>query len=649
MRHPRELSFRLRQEIANALLFAFPPHGSSNIKAPLHGLPHPTAAAQHLRGSAYAAHVEQLAASVLQHRFPLLGGSTETGPEIAWSRDYRSGRETPASYFRTIPYLDVERCGDHKIVWELNRHQHLVLLAQSWLLTGNSECLVEIQRELESWWAANPYGRGINWASALEVAFRALSWIWVYHFTGEHMEPHFRRHFLESLYAHGCHLEHNLSVYFSPNTHLLGEAVALHALGTLFPDFPHATRWRAEAGAMVRAQMDAQVHADGSHFEQSAYYHVYALDMLLFPAILDPMPPDYLAKLAHMADYLDALLGLAPHRRLPLIGDDDGGRFFHPYGERDAFGCASLAACARFFRRSTWTFQPEDAAEIAAWWFDGETSVATPAQSPHSRFFENAGIAVMQATDVHIVADTGPFGPGGAGHSHSDTLSLTVRRGAEDLLIDAGTYTYVADPKSRNWFRGSAAHNTIRIDELDQAIPIGPFRWQAKPEVEVLAWRSSDESDFLDAACAYRGFRHRRRIVFCKPGLIFILDEIEGPTGDHLIEQFWHSGAPVTQISPRSFRIGEAARLTLSHNADLKEGGEHGWRSRTLGERSPAPVIRAATRSGLPARMAAALELSPQGPPGALEISNNGSEIVLALTGHNATGFAPHHFWHGNR
>ena len=36
--------------------------------------------------------------------------------------------------------------------------------------------------------------------------------------------------FLSSLYQHGCYIERNLSTYFSPNTHLLGEAVVLHAL-----------------------------------------------------------------------------------------------------------------------------------------------------------------------------------------------------------------------------------------------------------------------------------------------------------------------------------------------------------------------------------------------------------------------------------
>ena len=399
-----------------------------------------------------------------------------------------------------------------------------------------------------------------------------------------------RGRLLDSLYVHGRHLEGNLSVYFSPNTHLLGEAVALHAVGTLFPDFPRAKRWRREGGAMVRAQMDAQVRADGSHFEQSTYYHVYALDMLKFSAVLEEMPPDYNAKLRRMEDYLDALLG--PQRRLAYLGDDDGGRFFHPYGPRDRFGIASLAGA--------------DNPELGAW--IGWESIKRAGPSG-SRLFENAGIAIMRSGDTQLIADAGPLGTGGAGHSHADALSFVLRHGEEDLLIDAGTFTYVADAKWRNWFRGTAAHNTIRIDGLDQAMPVGPFRWADKPEVTINEWRTNSDQDLLDAVCRYRGFAHRRVIRFQKPGRIVVFDEMTGPAGRHRLEQFWHSGEEVIQESPRSFVLGRGARLELSHDATLEIGGANGWSSLVFGSKGPAAVVCAAWEQELPATFETLIEL----------------------------------------
>jgi hypothetical protein len=576
---------------------------------PLAGLPNPTLVSGSVFGTSYAAEVIRLAESILAHRFPLMGYEIETGPKIDWRCDYSSGKSSGVDYFRIVPYLDFERVGDHKVVWELNRHQHLVTLAQAWQLTGRPEFVREIEAQLEGWWGQNPYGYGINWASALEVAFRALSWIWVFHLAGDAMSDGFRRRLLDSLYVHGRHISGNLSVYFSPNTHLLGEAVALHAIGVLFPGFPRARRWRREGGDMVRAQMRAQIQADGSHFEHSSYYHVYALDMLMFSAAIEQMPADYLEGLQRMAEYLDALLG--PQRRLPFFGDDDGGRFFHPFGQRDRFGCGSLAAFGGSAKMR------EEHAEVGAWGL-ADRSLGQVPTARSSRFFENSGIAVIENGDMHLVADAGPFGYGRAGHSHSDTLSFVLRLGEEDLLIDAGTYTYVGSAQWRNWFRGSAAHNTVRIDGMDQATPEGPFRWMDKPDVQTMAWAGGDDSDFLAAICRYRGFEHLRGIQYVKPSLIVVVDKITGPPGEHLIEQFWHSGESVTENGPRTFRLGRLARLHLSHPGELTTGGENGWRSRAMGSKEPAAVIRVAVRGGFPTQLTAAIDLKGDAEPSAI-------------------------------
>jgi hypothetical protein len=147
-----------------------------------------------------------------------------------------------------------------------------------------------IERQIAHFLAHNPFQRGIHWASALEVAFRALSWIWVDHLAGPEMRAEVRQQLRTGLYRHGRHLEENLSIYFSRNTHLLGEAVALHALGTSYPDWPRAVRWRQMGGEILAREIDYQVLADGADFEQSSYYHIYALDMFLFHWLLAGRP-----------------------------------------------------------------------------------------------------------------------------------------------------------------------------------------------------------------------------------------------------------------------------------------------------------------------------------------------------------------------
>src|SRR5208282_2747542 len=139
-----------------------------------------------------AAEIVRDADEICGHRFRLLGYENldfalasggdfndNNFKEIDWHLDPVHGRRAPLAPWFKIPFLDFAVVGDHKIAWELNRHQHLVTLAKAHLLSGNERYTRELMAQWQSWTRANPYPLGINWASTLEVAFRSLSWIWV--------------------------------------------------------------------------------------------------------------------------------------------------------------------------------------------------------------------------------------------------------------------------------------------------------------------------------------------------------------------------------------------------------------------------------------------------------------------------------------
>ena len=166
-----------------------------------------------------------------------------------------------------------------------------------------------------------------------------------------------------------------------------------------------------------------------------------------------------------MAEYLDALLGESG--TLPLIGDDDGGRLFHPYGDRTQFGRATLATCAAIFGRWEW-LRVQGGSRLPGGLVAGRclsADVSAPRHTRTSRLFEDAGTAVMFEGDVQVVIKAGGFGEGSGGHSHSDALSMVVRIGDREILIDPGTFTYIADPAERNAFRGRP--RTIRCALMD--------------------------------------------------------------------------------------------------------------------------------------------------------------------------------------
>jgi hypothetical protein len=629
-----EIRFRLRQEGANAWMLAFAPSlpAQATIAGPLTALPPPDEVVPRLRESHLAGEIERLAESICRHRFELLGYVIETGPDIRWRRDYVHQVESDLHFFRRIPYLNSALAGDHKIIWELNRHQHLVVLAQAWQLTGRVEFLEEIPRQLESWWRQNPYLRGINWNSALEVAHRALSWIWICHLTGPSLPRECAKRLLNELYRHGVYLEHNLSVYFSPNTHLLGEAVALHALGVLFPIWPRSRTWQSLGGRIVAEQMRKQVRADGSHFEQSSAYHIYATDLFLFHALLEPVDAAYRGKLRLMADYL-AALSSSRDIVIPLLGDDDGGRLFHPYGNRRRFGAATLASCCVLFGSDDWPYLPTDTYQQAAWWF-GEKALSRRGHPGHTeaRLFPDAGVAILSSAPALIAVDTRAFGHANAGHSHAHALQVVCRRRDRDILIDPGTYTYVGEPEWRSRFRGTAFHNTVRVDGLNQATEIGPFRWTNKPVSEVLRWVRHEDWCLLDAACTFHGFRHRRTLLWMpRREILAVVDKVEQVSRidrqTHGIEQLWHCGGDVARLSKGNYRIGAQSLLVVPPASEVAI--TEGWQSEVPGNKVPRPVIVVQQQVSLPTVMVAMLFFQPQ-PDLSLRVNAEPDQIRLS-------------------
>ena len=279
-----------------------------------------------------AARLVREADEICAHRFRLLGYERlDYGSEIDWHLDRVHAKRSPLLPWFEIPFLEFAAVGDHKVTWELNRHQHLVTLAKAWLLTSDDKYVRELAAQWHSWVKANPYPLGINWGSTLEVAFRSLSWIWVDHLLARSPEyGKLRRDLLPALEFHGRYIERYLSTYFSPNTHLLGEALAMFFLGVLYPQMPHSRRWKEKGWQILVQESGRQVRPDGVYFEQSLYYHVYALDFFLHARVLAAansivIPAAYDETLGRMLSVLAALsqAGVAEG-----FGDDDGGRLF---------------------------------------------------------------------------------------------------------------------------------------------------------------------------------------------------------------------------------------------------------------------------------------------------------------------------------
>src|SRR5207249_4717018 len=91
---------------------------------------------------------------------------------------------------------------------------------------------------------------------------------------------------LEGLAAHAAHVGRYLSEYFSPNTHLTGEALGLLYAGVLLPEHPEARSWRERGAAILEREVARQVLTDGVYFEQATCYQRYTVEIYLHFLIL---------------------------------------------------------------------------------------------------------------------------------------------------------------------------------------------------------------------------------------------------------------------------------------------------------------------------------------------------------------------------
>ena len=524
-------------------------------------------------------------------KFDLLGfKNLDFGNPIDWHFEPLSGKRIPLEHWSKLDFLNVGLAGDKKITWELNRHQYFMTLGQAYLLTGDERYARVFAAHLDSWMDANPPKLGINWASSLEVAFRSMSWLWAFHFfkSSPSLSTEVFKRAWKFLYLSARHLESYLSTYFSPNTHLTGEALGLFYLGTLLPEFKEAKRWQELGREILIEQLPIHVKRDGVYFEQASYYHRYTTDFYIHFLLLSrannvALPRAVEEALVLLLDHLMYIT--RPDGTTPFFGDDDGGRLAmldtRPANDfRGTLGTGSV-----LFDRGDYKFVAGDAAEELLWLtgveglsqFDAIVAVE-PAKT--SVPFFDGGYFVMRdgwsRDSNYLLFDCGSHGALNCGHAHADALSIDVAANGRTVLVDPGTCTYTGSKELRDWFRSSHAHNTVTVDDESSSVPNGPFTWKTTAQCALKEWISQNRFDFVSGQ--HDGYMRlqdpvtvKREILFLKRDYWIVRDIISG-SAEHRVDVRFHF-APGSNLDIQCFGNGQwvEEKAFVSHCYGQKE------------------------------------------------------------------------------
>ena len=553
--------------------------------------------------------------------FDLLGLSQVSyGVPVRWQFDPLSGREAALDHWSRVPYLDFERVGDHKITWELNRHQWLITLGQAWVLTGEARYVAVATRLVREWLEANPPKRGINWCSALEMAFRVQSWIQALRLFGG--APDFplmlKRDMVASAALQIDHITRNLSTWFSPNTHLTGEAAAVLAAGCAWPELPGAARWRSLGWKVLCDECTRQIRADGVYFEQSAWYQSYTVDIYVLGVSLArraglTIPSGMLERVRLAANALQAVT--RPDGTIARLGDDDGGRLL-PFTKAE-FGdmTDSLWRAAYLFDDAA-LIPPVDSGREALLWLEGTAAFDAMARrqpSPDGRrsvaLRSGGWIAMSEAgaartLDHWLVFDVGPHGALSHAHSHADALAIDLTVRGVPMLVDPGTMSYVGQHRRR--YRSTAVHNTVTVDGTDSSEQGASFNWRSATDSQLEGFGVMPGATF--AAASHDGYRrradpvrHHRTILRLDRRYWIMLDRLDAAATHQMALTF--QAAPnvrVAKVVEGQFTLSSQNVTTyLAHDAQLTGAIERRVVSPAYAlEQHADAIVVAATTSG---------------------------------------------------
>jgi len=578
---------------------------------------------------------------VLDGRFPVFAMSAAAlGFPPQWNRDPKTGRQAPLQFGKTLNYRDEQRVGDIKYLWEPSRHAQLVTLAQAWHLTRADKYAEGCRTLLASWFEQCPYPSGVHWTSSLEHSIRLVNWSFAWHllggdasvvFEGGRGEA-FKQRWLTSVYQHCQFIAGHFSRYSSANNHLLGELMGLFVASLTWPLWKRSRRWKNLAQRELEEEMLRQNGEDGVNREQANWYHHEVADMMVVSGLIArangcDFSTAWWGRLQGMLQYIASIMDAGGH--VPNFGDADDAIIARLDPDVGEVYRSLLATGAVLFDSAEFKFKANagrDSRNVddKTRWLLGDEAAAgfqaidmSRVSLPVRKDFPNAGYYILgdrfeTNREVRIVADAGPLGYLSiAAHGHADALSFTLSVGGKEILIDPGTYAYHTQRVWRDYFKGTSAHNTVRVDGVDQSVSGGNFLWVKHAQAQLIALERTPLLDrWVGSHDGYLRLKHpvthRREIQFERQqSCLQVTDELLG-SGSHQIEMFWHFAEQCAIVANgHDVRVscGDVSiSMTLPEelHCNVHRGVERpqptGWISRSFDVKVPTTTLIAAGR-----------------------------------------------------
>jgi hypothetical protein len=486
---------------------------------------------------------------------------------------------------------------DVKPFWELSRFGWL----PQWALDargGDISALKRLNAWTADWVHQNPPYRGINWACGQEAAIRVMNLAMAQIILGDEAPPSPTLAWFVETSARRIRPTLNYALA-QDNNHGSAEACALFIAGTWgrLWNMPDADEMAQLGRHWLQNRSLRLIQSDGSPCQYSTTYHRANLETFCVAELwrrhanAASFSEDIIERIAVGAHWLnnitDPVSGDAPN-----FGANDGSHLlnFPSTSYRDFRPTVSLAA--RLFA----------SASVSAYsntnFLDTRVNLFNLPAATHSwtessgQTYDDGGFHVARVETATSVMRYPRFcfRP-----SQADALHLDLWLGDDNLLRDAGSYSYSTEPQWLNYFGGTASHNTVQFDDRDQMPRLSHFLfgdWLKTSFIETL----TEDVQGTRFGAGYRdakGASHQRRVVM-RATHIQVVDEVAG---------FVTKGVLRWRLMPGDWRVAVLnGGVTCNNNAGHSLAVNatmpitrceivQGWESRHYLEKTPVPVL----------------------------------------------------------
>lgn len=507
------------------------------------------------------------------HRNPMTGARVQF-PERAWWK---------------IPDFDAA-VGDIKTIWEASRFDWVLAFAQR-ACSGEGSELHRLNDWLADWCVKNPPYCGPNWKCGQEASIRVMHLAMAALILGQTKQT--TAGMIDLIRLHLQRITPTISYSMAQdNNHGTSEAAALFIGGSwlVAQGAAEGARWQAIGCKWLENRVARLIDPDGSFSQYSINYHRMMLDTLSMVEVwcqhlgLPEFSALFQSRASAAARWMftmvDSISGDAPN-----LGANDGAHLLHlTESDYRDFRPSVQLALALFTREQAYS---EDGLwnEQLNW-----LAVALPqkvAKLPENQLFDGGGYAVLRRTDTMALLryPRFRFRP-----SHADALHVDLWVGGENVVRDAGSYSYNTDPEWLAYFPGTASHNTAQFDDRDQMPRLSRFLfgdWLKTEAVKPLIEQNGETTFGATYRDGY-GARHQRSVRLMDNRII-VRDEVSGFKSKAVLRWRvrpgnWFLDGQCLTDGKHSLSINSSVRLTRMELVI-------GWESRYYLQKTPVQVL----------------------------------------------------------